>query len=317
MFALRPFRNSDPPALIDVWSAQSPERGLVSRMDVGRLEHFVLAKPWFDRQGLIVAESDGRVIGFVHAGFGPNSNGSEIDYGEGVICMLQVIPDFDSEDLRRELISAAEQYLAQKGAKRVYGGSFPPMIPFYHGLTDSSELPGVFESDQPLRATYEASGYTLNEEFVMLGCQLARVRPVVDRTQRSLQRTHAVRATLDHTFDTWWDTCSFGPLQRSQFEVVAKKDNRVCGSMIWWDPDWTNACSGSFAVSLSRVNVIDESRRAGLATFLVSSALKQLRGSGTASARVQVATLNAPGLEFFRKLGFVETGRGATYSRQL
>src|SRR5262245_49186493 len=49
----RPFLNCDPPELLRVWRVQSPDRGLMQPMSHLLLELFVLAKPYFDRPGLI------------------------------------------------------------------------------------------------------------------------------------------------------------------------------------------------------------------------------------------------------------------------
>ena len=54
------------------------------------LESTVLSKPYFEREGLIVATEDDQVIGFVHAGFGPDANGARLDTSIGATSMLRV-----------------------------------------------------------------------------------------------------------------------------------------------------------------------------------------------------------------------------------
>lgn len=315
MFNIRPFRNSDPPQLVEVWQAQPTERGLVSSVDVLMLEHFVLSKPWFDRFGLLVAEREGRVVGFVHAGFGPNATQLDLNRELGVICTLQLMPQYDSNDLRGQLLHAAEEYLKFHGSRSVVGGAYPPNIPFYHGLFRSSELPGVFAADEASHRTFLGNGYEVAEQFSIMNCQLGRLRPVIDRNQRQLQRSFMVRPTLDHTFSSWWKTCAFGPIQRSQFEVVAKLDNMPCGALVWWDADLSTMGGTGVSIALGDLQIEDARRRVGLATFLVSNALKQLKSSGATTAQVQVPISNTPGVQFFRKLGFVEQERGTSYRK--
>ncbi len=55
MTYFRPFRNSDPPLLADVWRSQPSQRGLMQPMSAALLEQLVLSKPVFEREGLIVA----------------------------------------------------------------------------------------------------------------------------------------------------------------------------------------------------------------------------------------------------------------------
>ena len=47
-------------------------------MSVSVLERHVFSKPFFDRQGFILALQDGKLVVFVHAGFGPNEQLSDI-----------------------------------------------------------------------------------------------------------------------------------------------------------------------------------------------------------------------------------------------
>ena len=314
MFDIRPFQNTDPPEIVRVWRNQGAERGLIEQMSVPLLEHFVLGKLYFDRQGLLVAECDGQVVGFAHAGFGPNADRSDLAHEVGVTCAIQVMPEFETTDLASQLLGATEAYLKEHKVARLIGGAYPPYNPFYHGLCRFSELPGVLVGDSFLHTIYREAGYEVADEFALMDCQLGPLRPVVDRHQRQLARAFLVRPTMDHTFDNWWDTCAFGPIQRSQFEIIAKSDKQPCGSMLWWDLEATREGFGP-GVALSRVEIVDDRRRTGLATFLVMSALKQLKSSGASRAQVQVPISNQAGLDFFRKLGFAEVGRGTTYGK--
>ena len=298
--------------LVEMWHAQPESRRLTQAMTIQHFEHFVLSKPYFDRRGLIVAEHGKEVVGFVHAAFGPNEDFTEVQHDEGVISMLQASPAHASGELVPQLLAAAEGYLNDHGTKRIVGGSHPPNIPFYHGLCGTGELPGVLLADEAMHDAYRATGYEVTEEFAVMECSLDRMRPLIDRNQRMLPRSFEVRPTMDHVFENWWETCAFGPIQRSQFQVIRKEDNMPCGSMIWWDLE-RSADSPGPGVALSRVEIIDERRRAGLATFLVSNALKQLKSSGAIRAQVQVPASNKPAVEFFRKLGFEEVDRGLAY----
>lgn len=290
--------------------------GFAKQMSVSVFEQFVFSKPYFDRHGLLVAvdEEKGKPIGFVHAGFGANEHLTEISQELGVICMLQVKPEFSTESLRHQLLEAAENHLRNAGAKRIIAGPTPPYIPFYHGLCGSGELPGVVGENTELHATFQSAGYSPSEQFVVMDCDLTKLRPTVDRTQRQLAWKFEVRPTMDHVFDNWWETCAFGPIQRSQFEIIDKATQLTCGSLLWWDLEISGERQ-STEVALSRVVIEGHRRRTGLATFLVSNSLKQLKSSGATLAEVQVSLSNQPGLEFFHTLGFTEIRRGTSYEK--
>src|SRR5437764_7529250 len=90
----RTFRNADPPGLVHVWNESCTGRGAAFLTSNLLFEYFVLAKPFFDPAGLIVAVDDKTVVGFGLAGFGPNAGRNGIDNNVGVVCALAVLPTF-------------------------------------------------------------------------------------------------------------------------------------------------------------------------------------------------------------------------------
>ena len=72
MIRYRPFRNSDPPALVGLWNQSVPGRRGCAPLRVHELDNHAFGTACFDRDGLIVAERDGQILGYVHAGFGPD-----------------------------------------------------------------------------------------------------------------------------------------------------------------------------------------------------------------------------------------------------
>jgi hypothetical protein len=82
------------------------------------LEFAVFSKAHFDRNGLIVAELDGQVVGFAHAGFGPNDDGTKLDKTMGTTHMLMLRAGFEDNALVDMLLAASEEYLRSSGDLR-------------------------------------------------------------------------------------------------------------------------------------------------------------------------------------------------------
>ncbi|HEU5116588.1 MAG TPA: GNAT family N-acetyltransferase, partial [Isosphaeraceae bacterium] len=96
MTRLRTYRNGDSPALVEIWNRSLPERNVVRPLNVHEFDALVMGKLPFDRLGLIVAEREGRLIGFAHAGFGPTDAGGlshRMDYHLGTTAMLAIDPE--------------------------------------------------------------------------------------------------------------------------------------------------------------------------------------------------------------------------------
>src|SRR5690242_6697309 len=127
----REFRNSDPPALVEIWRQANPQ--LVQQMNISLLEDLVLSKPYFDRAGLLVAEEDGKPVAFGHAGFGPSPDHMSLAYEVGVICLIVVRPTHRQRGIGAELAARLEQYLTARGARTIFAGGVRPLDPFYSG----------------------------------------------------------------------------------------------------------------------------------------------------------------------------------------
>ena len=131
---------------MDLWNRAQPDAGAVRPLNVHEFDALVMGKIGFDHKGLIVAESDGRVVGYAHAGFGPcepQGPSQALDTQMGSVVMLLVEPGWDDPDLERGLFREAENYLKRRGATVVYAGGQYPVNPFYWGLYGGSEFAGV------------------------------------------------------------------------------------------------------------------------------------------------------------------------------
>ena len=118
---------------------------------VHELDDRVFGQVYFDRAGLIVAERDDHVVGFVHAGFGPDQPIEMMPpfsfcESVGTIAMLAVEPSALADEIARGLIIEAERYLARRGTNVIYAGGQYPLNPFYWGLYGGSEGAGIVPS---------------------------------------------------------------------------------------------------------------------------------------------------------------------------
>ena len=63
MIHYRSFRNSDPPALAEIWRAQPPAAALIQPATPALLDELVFSKPYFRREGLILAFEEQTPVG--------------------------------------------------------------------------------------------------------------------------------------------------------------------------------------------------------------------------------------------------------------
>jgi GNAT superfamily N-acetyltransferase len=312
----RPFRNGDPPALAEIWRSQPPERGLMQPMSADLFEQMLLAKPYFDNQGLIVALNDGRPVGFVHAAFGPSDDGRRLSTQLGVTCLVMVRLDYQRRGIGAELLARSEAYLRCRGAQMLYAGGIQPLNGFYLGLYGGSELPGVLDSAPRAQYLFESQGYRKIDRVRVLRRDLAGFRAPVDRQQIQIRRRMVVKSTDDPPARTWWEACTWGVLERTRFDLSSRDGEGTLATATFWSIDPLAHSWGVRASGLIELEVQESQRRQGLATFLLSEAMRQLQLQGTSLVEVQTMQHNAAALQLYHKLGFSQIDQGAVFRKE-
>ncbi len=198
MYQFRPFNNTDPPHLAELWRSQPPQRGLMQPMSAALLDQFVFAKPYFDPAGLTVALDGDRRIGFAHAGFGPNDEGTALSFDMGTTYLLMLAGDTQEPAVADELLARSEAYLRGRGATVIYAGGIRPMNGFYLGLYGGSELPGVLDTETVFGDACRRGGYRSIDRVAILRRNISDYRPAVTRESRQLRRTVASGESYCH-----------------------------------------------------------------------------------------------------------------------
>ena len=266
MITYREFLNTDHPLIIDIWRHQNSCRGRVELVSRQVLDLHVFGKPYFERSGMLLAiETDNageeRPIGFVHAGFGPTEDESDLDHSTGIICQLQVLPQHEqSAAVAQQLLGRACEYLKQAGSTKVYSHSQFPYAPFYLGMYGGSRIPGVLINDTQTTKSIKEFGFSNEDEILLLERNLVGFRAVVDRQQMTVRRQYNINPEADPMESSWWECCTLGLAQRDAFKAYDRKSNSICGRVIFWDiqplaTEWSVAARGLYGLE------VDEQRR--------------------------------------------------------
>jgi ribosomal protein S18 acetylase RimI-like enzyme len=317
MLHYRTFQNIDPPTLASIWRSHAGQPGLAHPVSVDLLEQLVFGKLYFDYQGLILAFEGDRPVGFVHAGFGPNPQGTGLCMEQGAICMLLVRPDCPVKEVASGLLSESEAYLRRRGAKSVFGGSVKPLTPFYMGMYGGCALPGVLESDVITCDLYRTEGYQEVGRTLIFTLDLDTFRAPVDRQQLQLRRKMGVEAKCDPSPSSWWDACTTGEFVLTRFEASLKGSGTIAAWAMFRDMGPGGMGHSGRIEGLIDVHVAPAEQRQGLGTFLLSEAFRYLASQGAQQIEAQTTQENVAGLALFRKLGFRQTDEAVIFRKVL
>lgn len=282
-------------------------------MSADLLDRTVLSKPYFDRRGLVVAVRNGDVLGFAHAGFSGDAEGRQ-STTQGATCMLMVAPHERDGSLAEELLARSEAYLRDAGATRLLAGASPPADAFYLGLYGGSQQSGILASDQWAGQLFRGHGYQQTDRRLVLQRTLSGFRPLVDRQMMQIRRQYQVEVQPDPPAATWWEACTAGQTERTQFALLGRQGQPV-GGVTCWDLEPLASSWGVRAAGVQDLELGQLEPRTEVGLFLLGEAFRQLHAQGVALVEVHVPDDELWLLELYRRLGFQQIDEAVVLSK--
>ena len=314
MIEYRCFRNEDPPRLADAWRAAALGPSAMQPMTTSILEAGVLSKPYFDRQGLIVAVEGCQVVGFVHGGFGPTVDRTAIDTTSGSTLLVVVVPHANEAEIGDALLCRSEAYLRERGATRLIGGGNGYFRGFYLGLYGGSDLPGILDSSPAMQKIFLRAGYRNCERITVLRRSLNGFRVPVNRLHMAIRRTTVMHVIDEPERRSWWEAATTTGVALRRYEL-RNKSGELLGSGTFWDMQPLSQSWGVVAAGLLHVDIEGPRRRQGLAQYLTAEAMHDLAEEGVDVVEAHTTDANVPAANLLHKLGFTPAEQGTIFEK--
>jgi ribosomal protein S18 acetylase RimI-like enzyme len=311
----RSFRNTDPPALVEIWNQSFTGRGAVPLRHSNPLERHVFAKPYFDPKGLIIAEDNGLPVGFGHAGFGPNADEAALAHDVGIVCLIGVRASHRRQGIGSELLRRCEAYLQEAGAQTVFAGQMRPLTPFYLGLYGGSESSGILASDPAGDPFLKHHGYQVHDTSLVFQRSLERPANIVDGRFAALRRRYEMRILARVSIASWWQDCVLGLLEPVEFRLEDKLTNRPVAQALAWEMEGFSCRWNQPSVGINDLVVEEPLRRQGLAKFLLAQVMRYLQDQFFGLVEIQTMENNAPAVSLIRSVGFTQVDVGRAYRK--
>jgi ribosomal protein S18 acetylase RimI-like enzyme len=314
VISFRHFRNSDPPSIVQIWNESFVNRGAYRLRAATLLELCVFSKPYFDPPGLIIAEDEGKAVGFVHAGFGPSAAENSLSLDTGIICAIAVRPSHRRQKIGTNLLGHAEAYLKELGAAEVVAGGMRPLNPFYFGVYGGSDSPGFLASDPDAAPFMESLGYRGCATCLLLQRNLENFQPVVDSRFVALRRRYETQLVPQPEIGSWWQSCVLGSFEPVEFRLLDKLSGIPAARALVWEMSSSRQPS-PLAAGIIDLQVRPDIRRQGLGKLLVNQLLRYIQENAFKLAEVQIPENNQIALDLFRGIGFEQVDIGRSYKR--
>jgi ribosomal protein S18 acetylase RimI-like enzyme len=311
----RPFRNTDPPQLTELWNFANLGPGAAREFPNDAFDLLVLAEPYFDKQGLIVACDGKEVVGFVHAGFGANDAGDGLSTTAGVICTVIVQFNYRMQGIGRELVGRAEGYLKSRGAQEIFAGESGTRNPFYLGLYGGSESAGFLESDICAEPFFAKLGYEPVERYVLMRRDITDKKDPFDPRMLAVKRIVKFGVLDRPPSANWWWVTRYGRFGSLTFALIPNAGGPPPAEVTFWEMQFHGAYRGERTAGITDLSVNACDRRKGYAKSLLTEVIRRLRDEMVTHVEVTIREDNKPALDLFRALNFKPFDAGVVYRK--
>jgi GNAT superfamily N-acetyltransferase len=281
VITFRRFRNTDPPAIADVWNESHPTRSAYPLRTPAILERWIFSKPYFDPDELILAidtEADNKVLGYVLAGFGPNEELSALDRTNGVICLMAVRPSARGTGVGRDLVRKAEEYLTSRGSTVLRAGPRWPYCPFGFGIYGGTNCPGFLASDPGADPFFKSLGYEPAGTTLVFHKKLDAPFSINDGRFGLLRKRYETQVLRAAGVPSWWHECVWGTLEPVEFRMVDKlANNFLAARAVVWELEGYGWRWGFPAAGVLDIQTRQDLRKQGLAKLLLAQVLRFLQ----------------------------------------
>ncbi|MFB3883171.1 MAG: GNAT family N-acetyltransferase [Armatimonadota bacterium] len=292
-FAIRGYDRSLVEGMVSLYNGETSFERHIAPLTTELFLALVEAKSYFDPSGLLVAQEQGEVVGWVHACVAPATEPWHDPQKRAASIRLLIYPR-DRLRVGAALVAEATDWLGKSGQQELEAGSCRSGYPFYRGLWMGGE-PMTPATMPHVHLAFEVGGYKLNAESVFMVGRLASAPPA--RVPPGLELVEAP-AAMAHTGmrESW---TGFAPMR-----VRALVGGSEVGSLGWVVLPQVAARLGSPCVNIWSLGVGAEHRRKGIASALVAHALARGYASGARFASVGTQLWNAPAQATYAKFGF-------------
>jgi GNAT superfamily N-acetyltransferase len=299
---IRGYRAGDEAAIVALWNRCLPADTISRELFIER----VLLDVNFDPAGFLVAEQDGRPIGFLLAiTRSTPMQGLDDDPDDGWITVFFVDPEYRRRGIGRALLDRGREHIATQGRRQVSVSPYAPNY-FWPGIDTERYADAV---DFLLRQGFEVLYRPVAMDFNLVGFSIPE--DVLEVQRQREQEGYTFGALRDdqivdllhfnlHNFSADWARATREALARGvprERVLVAARGGAIAAFCLYGG-------YGNVAERFGPFGVDPALRRVGLGKVLLYRCLDQMRSQGLHNAWFLWTGLEEPAGHLYTRIGF-------------
>jgi hypothetical protein len=224
MIKIRPFLNTDPPALAEVINRCCKIESLVS---ASLLEHAVFSKICFTHDRLLIASDGHQLVGFVHLG----SEASD-DSESSTLTISNLLFDEGDVPTAVALVDAATAFARDKGFSALRIGSSPENAEYYNGISSHFLNVGIPDFHHVLPILNQI-GFQELTAWICYQCDPDTIKIPFRREHMLYRRSHDVVQVIDPVFDSKAINLVFSHLANSELRLIERDTNLIVARLVY------------------------------------------------------------------------------------
>jgi GNAT superfamily N-acetyltransferase len=316
LWRLRPFLNTDTPALARIWAEHHSLFCHPSECSVGLWDQCILCKPYFSFDDLVLAvDPQGVAQGLIHFGVALAEGGNEVSTECGMIHCLCIVPHEKEQEIARHLLQQAIEGLKGRGLSRCLAVGSPTGSTFYLGVAEGDNLIGVPSGDHRAQQWLQDGGFRQHAPTECWAMSLDTFRPPMDRTQISIRRNCTISRILDDYPSNWWLSNMLGHCEQTRFHLRSRGPDQIEMEIMLWAPDTSIRGVDSSIVRFQLPSIPNDDENRERLVYLIAESLRQLQSER--KRRIHVVTLSddLAASRVLQRLGFRSAMHGMVFER--
>ena len=310
MIKLQPYQNAYSTALTELWNLSMPHNRWNARLTNDEMQKYIITKPIFNPNELILAFDRNILCGFIH--YGPDIELKS--YDSSTIYMCVVHPDYRRQCIATQLLNYALRDLWKKGCSRIIAMPSWPNMVFYAEICGPTSGSGVLEDNEAGIAWLKSNGFEpmskqhnccyarrtsgIYEELSTPEIQLIREKISLECIDYGTQDGPQPHRTI------WYNV----PLIALRLRLKSTGE-KVAECMVWYNPSKQARPEGSMG-AFGSVGVRRKYRRQGFGTYMCLEACLVLADHGIDIVEASTDNNNLPARRLYEKIGFQHVTNG-------